>query len=249
MPMILVQNASFRYDGREVVRELDFSVERGDYLCVVGENGSGKSTLVKGLLGLKSPASGTIAFGDGLSAREIGYLPQQKDTQRDFPASVMEVVLSGTLNSLGLRPFYTKKQRGLAMEQLGRGGMDDLKNACFRELTGGQQQRALLARALAATQKLLILDEPVAGLDPLATQEMYRLIEEINRAHGVTILMVSHDIHAAVQEAKHILHLENRQLFFGTAADYRNSEVGRRFLDSADCVGSAQNGGWADRAV
>lgn len=249
MAMILVQNASFRYDGREVVRELDFSVEQGDYLCVVGENGSGKSTLVKGLLGLKSPASGTIAFGDGLSSREIGYLPQQKDSQRDFPASVMEVVLSGTLNSLGLRPFYTKKQRSLAREQLDRVGMSDLKNTCFRELSGGQQQRALLARALAATQKLLILDEPVAGLDPLATQEMYRLIEEINRAHGVTILMVSHDIHAAVQEARHILHLENRQLFFGTAANYRVSEIGRRFLDSADCIGSAQSGQPAGKAV
>jgi len=230
MPLITVQNASFRYDGKEVVRDLHFQVERGNYLCVVGENGSGKSTLVKGLLGLKTPFSGSIAFSEGLSAREIGYLPQQKDVQRDFPASVMEVVLSGTLNSLGARPFYTRKQRETAQAHLACVGLDSLKNASFRNLSGGQQQRALLARALAATQKLIILDEPIAGLDPLATSEMYRLIQHVNRDHGVTIIMVSHDPHAAAHEASHILHLENKQLFFGTAAEYRKNDIGKRFL-------------------
>ena len=230
MAFINVQNASFRYDGKEVVRDLQFAVERGDYLCVVGENGSGKSTLVKGLLGLKAPSSGSISFEEGLRAREIGYLPQQKDSQRDFPASVQEVVLSGTLNSLGLRPFYTKKQREIAQAQLICVGLTELKNASFRDLSGGQQQRALLARALAATQKLIILDEPISGLDPLVTAEMYRLIQHVNRDHGVTVIMVSHDPHAAAHEAKHILHLDNKQLFFGSAADYRKSEIGKRFL-------------------
>jgi zinc transport system ATP-binding protein len=230
MAFINVQNASFRYDGKEVVRDLQFAVARGDYLCVVGENGSGKSTLVKGLLGLKGPSSGSISFEDGLRAREIGYLPQQKDSQRDFPASVQEVVLSGTLNSLGLRPFYTKKQREIAQSQLICVGLTQLKNASFRDLSGGQQQRALLARALAATQKLIILDEPISGLDPLATAEMYRLIQHVNRDHGVTVIMVSHDPHAAAHEAKNILHLDNKQLFFGSAADYRKSEIGKRFL-------------------
>lgn len=230
MPQIIVQNASFRYDGKEVVSDLDFTIERGDYLCVVGENGSGKSTLVKGMLGLKAPASGSILFEDGLKAREIGYLPQQKDSQRDFPASVLEVVLSGTLNSLGFRPFYTRKQHEIAQAQLRCVGMDSLKNASFRELSGGQQQRALLARALAATQKLIILDEPISGLDPVAAAEMYRLIQHVNRDHGVTVVMVSHDPHAAAHEAGRVLHLENKQLFYGTAADYRKSEIGRRFL-------------------
>lgn len=230
MAFINVQNASFRYDGKEVVSDLHFAVERGDYLCVVGENGSGKSTLVKGLLGLKSPSSGSISFEDGLRAREIGYLPQQKDSQRDFPASVMEVVLSGTLNSLGFRPFYTRKQREIAEAQLFCVGLDSRKNTSFRDLSGGQQQRVLLARALAATQKLIILDEPISGLDPLATAEMYRLVQHVNRDHKVTVIMVSHDPHAAAHEAKHILHLENRQLFFGSAADYRKSEIGKRFL-------------------
>jgi len=230
MPLIEVANAAFRYDGKEVVSDLSFSVERGDYLCIVGENGSGKSTLVKGLLGLKAPSAGSISFGDGLRAREIGYLPQQRDSQRDFPASVQEVVLSGTLNSLGFRPFYRRKQRDMAQAQLVCVGMDALKNTSFRELSGGQQQRALLARALAATQKLIILDEPIAGLDPLATADMYRLIQHVNRDHGVTVIMVSHDPHAAAHEAKRILHLENRQLFYGSAAEYRHSEIGKRFL-------------------
>ncbi len=230
MPLIEVQDAAFRYDGKEVVTGLHFTVERGDYLCIVGENGSGKSTLVKGLLGLKQPSSGAITFGEGLAARDIGYLPQQRDSQRDFPASVQEVVLSGTLNSLGVRPFYGKKQREIVVAQLRCVGMYPLRNTSFRDLSGGQQQRALLARALAATQTLLILDEPIAGLDPLASAEMYRLIEHINRDHGVTVVMVSHDLQAAAQAAKRILHLENRQLFFGTTVEYRTSEIGKRFL-------------------
>ena len=230
MSLLQVQNAAFRYDGKDVVTGLNFTVEHCDYLCIVGENGSGKSTLVKGLLGLKAPHSGTITLGEGLTARQIGYLPQQKESQRDFPASVQEVVLSGTLNSLGVRPFYTREQKKNALTQIERVGMLPLKNAAFRELSGGQQQRALLARALAATKMLLILDEPIASLDPVAAADMYRLIEEINRDHGVTVVMVSHDPHAAAHEAKSVLHLENRQLFYGTSADYRKSEIGKRFL-------------------
>ena len=230
MSLLQVQNAAFRYDGKDVVTGLNFTVEHCDYLCIVGENGSGKSTLVKGLLGLKAPHNGTITFGEGLTARQIGYLPQQKESQRDFPASVQEVVLSGTLNSLGVRPFYTREQKKNALTQIERVGMLPLKNAAFRELSGGQQQRALLARALAATKMLLILDEPIASLDPVAAADMYRLIEEINRDHGVTVVMVSHDPHAAAHEAKSVLHLENRQLFYGTSADYRKSDIGKRFL-------------------
>ena len=230
MSLLQVQNAAFRYDGKDVVTGLNFTVEHCDYLCIVGENGSGKSTLVKGLLGLKAPNNGTITFGEGLTARQIGYLPQQKESQRDFPASVQEVVLSGTLNSLGVRPFYTREQKKNALTQIERVGMLPLKNAAFRELSGGQQQRALLARALAATKMLLILDEPIASLDPVAAADMYRLIEEINRDHGVTVVMVSHDPHAAAHEAQSVLHLENRQLFYGTSADYRKSEIGKRFL-------------------
>ena len=234
MSLIACSNAAFRYDGREVVAGLNFTVEPGDYLCIVGENGSGKSTLVKGLLGLKAPSDGTITLGDGLHQREIGYLPQQRETRRDFPASVYEVALSGTLNALGTRPFYGAAERRTALEQLKKVGMDSLKSACFGELSGGQQQRVLLARALCAAQKLLILDEPTAGLDPLASAELYQLIDELNRA-GVSIVMVSHDIRAAVEHASRILHLENRPLFYGTAAAYAKSELGQSFLNGVGC--------------
>lgn len=233
MALITCSGASFAYDGNTVVSELDFTVDRGDYLCIVGENGSGKSTLIKGLLRLKQPQRGSLSFGDGLKANEIGYLPQQTAAQRDFPASAYEVVLSGRLSARGIRPFYAKRDRAVAEENLKRLGIRELKNRCYRELSGGQQQRVLLARALCATQKVLLLDEPVAGLDPIVTQELYALIERINRETGTTVIMVSHDIRSAVKYAGTILHLKNRQVFFGSAADYVKSSAGAGFLGGA----------------
>ena len=230
MAILTCENASFSYDGRTVLESVDFKMNAGDYLCVVGENGSGKSTLIRGLLSLKAPASGKITLGDGLKQSEIGYLPQQTEIQRDFPASVWEVVLSGCLNSLEGRLFYGDEDRRRAEENLERMGIEDLKNAGYQELSGGQQQRVLLARALCATKKLLLLDEPVTGLDPVAAGEMYNLIKLINLCDNISVIMVTHDIHEAVRYATHILHLGRRQLFFGTAADYRRSAIGRRFL-------------------
>ena len=180
MAILTCENAAFSYDGRTVLEGVDFSLNAGDYLCVVGENGSGKSTLIKGLLSLKAPASGRITLGDGLKRSEIGYLPQQTEIQRDFPASVWEVVLSGCLNSLGGRLFYGEAEKRRARENLERMGIEDIKNAGYQELSGGQQQRVLLARALCATKKLLLLDEPVTGLDPVAAGEMYNLIKLVN---------------------------------------------------------------------
>jgi len=230
MPLLACQNAAFAYEGATVVEGLDFAVNAGDYLCIVGENGSGKSTLMKGLLHLKQPASGTVSLGEGMKAGEIGYLPQQTAAQKDFPASVHEVVLSGRLSGRGFRPFYSKADRRETAENMRRLGVESLRNRCYRELSGGQQQRVLLARALCATRKLLLLDEPVAGLDPIVTRELYELIARINREMGVTILMVSHDIRAAAQNASHILHLKNRQLFFGTADAYAKSDIGKLYL-------------------
>ena len=194
MNLITCKNISFVYDGVPAVKDLDFSVEPNDYLCIVGENGAGKSTLVKGLLRLKKPASGTIHMGNGLLAKEIGYLPQQTAGQKDFPASVYEVVLSGCLNRLGLKPFYTKREKELANENLQKMGITKLKNRCYRELSGGQQQRVLLARALCATKKVILLDEPAAGLDPVVTQNLYELIRQINEDMGITIIMVSSSV-------------------------------------------------------
>ncbi len=229
MALITCQNVSLSYESAVVLSDLSFSVNAGDYLCIVGENGSGKSTLIKALLSLKSVQKGSILIGDGLKRNEIGYLPQQTSAQKDFPASVWEVVLSGCLNKQGLRPFHARAEKNLAAANLERLGITALKHHSYRELSGGQQQRVLLARALCATEKLLLLDEPVAGLDPLVTQELYHLIQALNQ-DGLTVIMVSHDISAAVKYASHILHLHNEPLFFGTTQDYAKSDAGRRFL-------------------
>lgn len=230
MAQITCRDLSFAYEGETVLSGINFSIDAGSYLCIVGENGSGKSTLMKGLLGLKKPSGGSITLGDGLKQTEIGYLPQQTQLQRDFPASVYEVVLSGRLNSMGTRLFYSAEDKKAAQQNMERLGIEDLKNRCYMELSGGQQQRVLLARAMCATKKLLLLDEPVTGLDPVATNEMYNLIKLINLCDNTSVIMVSHDIHEAVRYATHILHLGNRQLFFGTTAQYRQSDLARRFV-------------------
>jgi zinc transport system ATP-binding protein len=230
MALITCRDASLAYEGNVVVSGLDFEVNSGDYLCIVGENGSGKSTLIKGLLQLKKPVTGSILAGDGLKPNQIGYLPQQTAAQKDFPASAYEVILSGRLSQRGIRPFYSKTDKKVAEENIKRLGIGNLRNRCYRELSGGQQQRVLLARALCSTQKVLLLDEPVAGLDPVVTQELYKEIERINREEGLTVIMVSHDIASAVKYASHILHLRNKQEFFGTTEDYVSSALGIGFL-------------------
>ncbi len=229
MALITCKDLVLSYEGQVVVEDLSFAVHAGDYLCIVGENGSGKSTLMKSILGLKTVNKGSITFGDQLKQNQIGYLPQQTTLQRDFPASVFEVTLSGCLNRRGWRPYYNRAEKYRAEDNLHRMGVAELKKKCYRELSGGQQQRVLLARALCATEKLLLLDEPVAGLDPMATAEFYKIISSLNK-EGITIIMVSHDIRAAIDQASHILHLRHRPLFFGTAKDYVNSPAGQEFL-------------------
>lgn len=224
MALIKIEDISLSYENMTVIQNLNFEVNGGDYLCIVGENGSGKSTLVKALLSLKKPAFGSITFGDGLLQKEIGYLPQQTNAQRDFPASVYEVVLSGCLNSRGIKPFYSAKERKTALDNMERMGISDLKHRSYRELSGGQQQRVLLARALCATKKLLLLDEPVSGLDPMVTAEMYELIANINKS-GVTVIMVTHDMAAAVKYASHILFMREDGFFFGTLGDFLKSDA------------------------
>ena len=237
MSLITCENLSFAYEGVTVLQNLNFKVEQGDYLCILGENGAGKSTLMKGLLGLKKPSGGSVAFGEGLRAREIGYLPQQTPVQKDFPASVQEVVLSGCLSGMGLRPFYGKAEKERAARSMESLEITDLRERCYRDLSGGQQQRVLLARALCATKKVILLDEPVAGLDPLVTINMYKLIERINKDMEITVIMVSHDIQAATRYATHILHLgEDRQLFFGSREDYRHSAAYHSFMDGDKAV-------------
>jgi zinc transport system ATP-binding protein len=234
MAQIEVKNVALGYDGKNVVEKLNFSINRGDYLCIVGENGSGKSTLIKALTGLKRPNAGEIVTGDDFSLSEIGYLPQQTLVQKDFPASVREIVRSGCIARCGLRPFYTKKEKALADECMRKLDIMNLSKRCYRELSGGQQQRVLLARAICATKKMLLLDEPVAGLDPLVTAEMYELIDSLNKEEGITIIMVSHDISSAVKYASKILHLSRQPLFFGTTEEYKKSHIGRFFINGGE---------------
>ena len=232
MTILECSDVTMSYEGVNVFEHLSFKLNKGDYLCVLGENGSGKSTLMKGLLGLLKPISGKIEYSDGLARNEIGYLPQQSPVQRDFPASVYEVVLSGTLNRKGLTPFYGRKDKKLVMDNLERLSISHLKDNCYRDLSGGQQQRVLLARALCATRSLLLLDEPVTGLDPVVSAELYGLISDLNKKDGITVIMVSHDVKQSVANATHILHLENKTCFFGSVNDYLKSSISDQFMNS-----------------
>ena len=228
--LIKCEHVDFGYENHDAVIDVSMEINPGDYLCVVGENGSGKSTLMKGILGLLKPTAGILQVDEELRRTGIGYLPQQTAAQRDFPATVYEVVRSGCLSHLGKRPFFSRADKKLAMENMERLGITGLKNKCYRELSGGQQQRVLIARALCATKKLLILDEPITGLDPSAIQELYALIRKLNREDKVAILMVSHDVQNVVHQANKILHLEQRVLFYGSVKDYVKSREGLEFL-------------------
>ena len=233
MAVVEFQNVSVGYDGKAVTEGLSFSLADGAYLSIVGENGAGKSTTMKTLLGLIKPIDGKIIFADGLRSNEIGYLPQQTQVQRDFPATVSEVVLSGCLNQLGFKPFYSKEQKQTAKKWMDRLEITDISKRSYKQLSGGQQQRVLLARALCATKKLIVLDEPVSGLDPVVTENMYELIRQINREDKITFIMVSQVLAAALRYSSHILQLSDKMLFFGTVGQYKNSDVGRRFIGKA----------------
>ena len=226
--ILQVNHLSKSFGTHEVLKDIDFTVKKGDVTSIIGASGSGKSTLMKTILGLQPPISGRILTGDGLRKNEIGYLPQQTLVQRDFPASVREIVLSGCQSRCGLRPFYNKEEKMVAQKAMEKMMIQDLADQCYRELSGGQQQRVLLARALCAAQKILLLDEPVSGLDPRVTAEMYQLIKDLNKKDGITIIMISHDIAAAVKYATHILHI-GEHCFFGTKKQYLQSSLGKAF--------------------
>ncbi|NLL91383.1 MAG: metal ABC transporter ATP-binding protein [Ruminococcaceae bacterium] len=233
MALLTCTNLTLGYEGKKVLEGLSFSVNSGDYLCIVGENGAGKTTLMKAILNLHPPLKGDISTGEGLKHTEIGYLPQHTEVQRDFPASVREIVLSGCIGRQGLKPFYNREEKNLALHSMKRMGIENLSSECYRDLSGGQQKRVLLARALCATQKMLLLDEPVAGLDPKVTQEMYELIKELNYT-GITVIMISHDVRAAIRYASHILHI-GTPVFFGNKEEYINSRLGSRYISLSEC--------------
>ncbi len=216
---IICNNLSVGYNNTPLHSNINFTIPAGAYACVVGENGAGKSTLIKTILGLLPPIEGSITMGKNLSAIDIGYLPQQTQVQRDFPASVYEVVLSGCLNKMGLRPFYNKVEKQLAKDMLARLNILELGKKSYSELSGGQQQRVLLARALCATTKVLLLDEPTAGLDVATTSEFYKLIKSLNK-EGITIIMITHNLNEAISDADLILCLNNCGVNCMTAQAY-----------------------------
>jgi len=229
--LIVCRDVSLGYEGQSVLTHLNLTVQAGDYLCIVGDNGSGKSTLLRGLLGLLPPQSGEILRADELRRGAIGYLPQQTRAQRDFPATVFEVVLSGCLNEKGMRFFYSSAQKSKALMNMGKLGILELKDQCYRDLSGGQQQRVLLARALCAASRLLILDEPITGLDPAAAQDLYKILSYLNKKEGMAIVMVTHDLRASLRNARTVLHIGHRDNFHGSVADYLASPQGRRFRE------------------
>ena len=229
--LLACRDVSLGYEGQSVLTHLDLSIREGDYLCIVGDNGSGKSTLLRGLLGLLPPQSGEIWRSPDIRRGNLGYLPQQTRAQRDFPATVYEVVLSGCLNQKGMHFFYSPAQKSAALMNMGKLGVLELKDQCYRDLSGGQRQRVLLARALCAASKLLILDEPITGLDPAAAQDLYRLLSYLNRKEGMAIVMVTHDLKAALQSARTVLHIGRSSCFCGTVAEYLASPQGRRFRE------------------
>lgn len=241
-PLIKCEHVDLGYENQDAVINVNMEVCPGDYLCIVGENGSGKSTLIKGLLGLLKPSGGKLTVAEELKTTGIGYLPQQTAAQKDFPASVREVVLSGCLSRSGRRPFYSKTEKDIASANMEKLGITQLANQCYRELSGGQQQRVLIARALCATRELLILDEPITGLDPMAIQDFYSMIRKLNREDKVAIIMVSHDLRNAVEEANKILHLQKQVLFYGPAHDYMNSKAAGHFFhekEQGECLPTA----------
>jgi len=233
-PLLKCEHVDFGYENYDVVKDVTMEICEGDYLCIVGENGSGKSTLMKGLLGLLKPTGGRIVLAEELKKSGIGYLPQQTPAQKDFPATVQEVVISGCLGKRGNRPFYSREERRTADMNMERLGIMGLKKSCYRDLSGGQKQRTLIARALCATDRLLILDEPITGLDPSTTQDFYRVIRHLNREEKVAVLMVSHDIGNIVNQANKILHLKQKVLFYGPVEEYQKSQWGRKFLGGAE---------------
>jgi len=228
MQLLKCENIHMNYDSTKAVNGVSFTVDEGDFLCIVGENGAGKSTLLKGILGLQKISEGSVSF-NGIKKSEIGYLPQRTQVQKDFPAAVKEVVLSGRIGRKR-KLFYSAEDRQIASENMETMKISDIRNKSFNELSGGQQQRVLLARALCATDRLLLLDEPTAGLDPFVTEDMYRLIEHLNSEHGVTVIMVTHDIKSAVKYANKILCMEHDGDFFGTTQEYLDTPAANRIL-------------------
>lgn len=226
------KNLSVSFDGRPIIKDLSFTVNEKDFICIIGENGTGKSTLTNAMLGLIPITSGSIEL-HGICKSDIGYLPQKLKVENNFPASVYEIVMSGFVGKSFFNPFYTKSQKCKATDSIELLSIDSIKSRPFTELSGGQQQRVLLARAICAAEKLVLLDEPVTGLDAQSSDSFYKLIMHLNSEHGVAVIMVSHDIERSVKFAEKVLHLGTNDYFFGTVDQYKATDYYKNFLKDA----------------
>ena len=237
MAYLTCKNLTLGYEGHAIVSDLNFKVGKGDYLCIVGENGTGKSTLIKTLLHLQDAISGEVMAGDGLKAYEVGYLPQQTVVQKDFPATVEEIVLSGTLAKCGWRPFYSKVEKRMAEEKMKKMDVWNLRKSCYRNLSGGQQQRVGIARALAAEPQVMLFDEPTSALDPEWIGGVLDVMKEI-AADGMTMIVVSHEMRFVKNVASRILFLEGGQIVEDNTPEklFNNpeNERTRAFLEMAE---------------
>jgi len=229
MKIIECKKLNIGYADKLVCSNITFSVEKGQYVCIIGENGSGKSTLIKTILGLNKPLNGRVVFGGHFNKSHVGYLPQQTEFQKDFPATVREIVMSGFLGRMGFRPFYNKVEKEKCNKILSQLGATDYQDKSFKDLSGGQQQRVLLARALCATDELLVLDEPTNGLDARAIRHFYELIDKLNRDNGLTVVMVTHSVENVIKYATHVVYLKDTMEFAGAKEEFLNSEYAKYF--------------------
>ena len=235
MNIITVESLTVFNERTLALDNVSFSVKAGEFLTVIGENGAGKSTLVRVMLGIQKTDRGSVTLERSVAGK-IGYLPQQSDAQREFPAAVREVVLSGNIGQTGFFPIYSRAQKARAAATMEMLGLTPLAGKNYRALSGGQQQRVLLARALCAADKVLLLDEPTTGLDPLVTKELYETVSHLCRAHGMTVIMVSHDLAGVLKYTDRILHLKNKLLFCGSVDEYKETPLGKAF------AGGEENG-------
>lgn len=234
MNLIECKNLSIGYNDKVICKDISFTVEKGDYICIIGENGCGKSTLLKTILGLNKSVSGKIKFDNNFNKNQIGYLPQQSEMQRDFPTVVKEIVMSGFLNKMGFRPFYNKSEKEKALKLMTQLNIIDHKNKSYKDLSGGQQQKVLLARALCATDELLVMDEPTNGLDMRSIKAFYDTIYKLNQENGITILMVTHNLDKVIEKATKIIYLKNTQVFMGSKDEFLESEYGKNYVGSKE---------------
>ena len=222
MSIIKIENMSFGYtNSYETLSNINMEINEGEFVTIIGENGSGKSSLIKCILGLNKVQKGKITVKN-----RIGYLPQMTEIQNNFPATIEEIVLSGTIPQNIKKIFYTKEDKKKAEETMKKLNLYDMRKKCFYELSGGQRQRVLIARALCSTDQVLLLDEPVNGLDPKIVTGIYEMLYNLNKNQGLTIIMVSHDIDRSIQYSTRVIEIENGKIVKDiNAKDYKKEGI------------------------